>query len=344
MKAAIYNPYLDTFGGGERYSLCFAIALNKLGYNVDLFWHDTSIKDKLESRFGLSLKKINIVHDIRKGNGYDLCFWVSDGSIPLMSARRNFIHFQVPFKGVDGRSLINKMKLFRVKEVICNSNFTKSVIDNEYGINSIVLYPPVSVSDFKASKTKEDIILSVGRFSQLAQAKRQDVLVSAFKKLYVKHKEFQNFKLILIGGADIGADKYVKNLIRLSEGFPIEIYTSVDYEIVKNYYAKAKIFWTASGFGVDEIKYPQKVEHFGISLVEAMASGTVVFAYNAGGHKEIVSDGVDGFLWREQSQLVKKTAEIFSNVNLQKQVSKNATKKAKQFSLEVFFKKVKEIV
>src|SRR3972149_3581918 len=103
MRAAIYNPYLDTLGGGERYSLVFAKVLIEVGYDVYVQWKDSEIQKLLEKRFGIDLSKINFVKDINRGDGYDLCFWVSDGSIPLLRARKTFLHFQVPFKGVNGK-------------------------------------------------------------------------------------------------------------------------------------------------------------------------------------------------------------------------------------------------
>src|SRR3989344_5873987 len=120
MRAAIYNPYLDTLGGGERYTMAFAKVLNELGYRVDVQWSDLKIKKQLEERFGINLKDINFVKDINRGNGYDVCFWVSDGSIPILYSRQNFLHFQTPFNDVNGRSLLNRMKLFRIEKIICN--------------------------------------------------------------------------------------------------------------------------------------------------------------------------------------------------------------------------------
>jgi hypothetical protein len=166
MKAAIYNPYLDTLGGGERYTLAFATALAKKGWRVDLEWKDDGIKGKLESRFGVDLKNINIVDDTKRGDGYDLCFWVSDGSIPTLKSRNNILHFQVPFHDVNGKSLLNKMKLFRINKIVCNSFFTKKVIDNEYGVNSVVVYPPVPADQIKI-KRKENSIYCNNRIKQL---------------------------------------------------------------------------------------------------------------------------------------------------------------------------------
>ncbi|MCX6704821.1 MAG: hypothetical protein NT162_00575, partial [Candidatus Woesebacteria bacterium] len=168
MRAAIYNPYLDTLGGGERYTMTFAKVLAKNGYQVDVEWKDIRIKKILENRFGFNLDGINIVDCINKGDGYDLCFWVSDGSIPILHARNNILHFQVPFHDVGGKSLINKMKFFRINKIVCNSLFTKRIIDREYGVESLVIHPPVDTLSIKP-KRKEKIILFVGRFSQILQ-------------------------------------------------------------------------------------------------------------------------------------------------------------------------------
>jgi glycosyltransferase involved in cell wall biosynthesis len=335
-KAAIYNPYLNTLGGGERYSLSFAKALADNGWVVDVEWKDNSIKEKLEQRLGMDLSKVNFVSDVKKGSGYDLCFWVSDGSIPLLHSRKNFLHFQVPFHDVDGRSLFNRMKLFRINKIICNSKFTKNVIDQEFGVDSIVLYPPIDVSKIKPRR-KENIILYVGRFSKLVQSKRQDILITAFKKF---SKKVSGWKLILAGGSDVGGREFVQELREKSKGYDIEILEGVDFKILVELYGKARFFWSASGFGVNEKKNPEQVEHFGITIVEAMAGGAVPLVYNAGGGKEIINNGKDGFLWNSVNQLVKKTEELINNSGSCREVSRNAVEKSKLFGNEKFNKEI----
>lgn len=329
MRAAIINPYLDTLGGGERYTLTFAEVLSKNGWNVDVGWKDPSIKNKLENRFGMDLKKINFVSDVRKGDGYDLCFWVSDGSIPLMHARNNILHFQVPFHGVNGRSLMNKMKLFRVNKVVCNSNFTKNVIDKEFGIKSIVIYPPVDTKNIK-SKRKENLILFVGRFSQILQNKGQDILIKAFKKMC--DGGLTDWKLVLAGGAEVGVGSYIESLKKISLGYPVEILESPDYETLKDLYGRTKIFWSASGFGENEDKNPEKVEHFGISVVEAMAGGAAPVIYTSGGHKEIVVSEENGFLWNSASDLIRKTQMLIADSKLLHKMALSAKKSADKYS------------
>ncbi|OGM64482.1 hypothetical protein A3A52_04910 [Candidatus Woesebacteria bacterium RIFCSPLOWO2_01_FULL_39_14] len=333
MKAAIYNPYLDTLGGGERYTMAFAKALIAEGYKVDVEWKNTAIKNRLENRFGIKLNDINFIHNIKRGDGYDVCFWVSDGSIPLLRAHKNFLHFQFPFREVNGRSLLNKMKMFRIEKIICNSYFTKSFIDKEYGVESIVIYPPIDAESFKP-KRKENIILYVGRFSQLEQTKNQHILISSFKKLYDSGDE--GWKLILAGGVEVGVDNYIEKLIRSIKEYPIEIVKSPSFDELKYLYGISRIFWSAVGYGIDENKEPKKVEHFGISVVEAMAGGLVPVIYSAGGYLEIIADGYNGFLWKTKREFLKKTKELIYNHKSIRMLSTQAKLDAKVYEYERF--------
>jgi hypothetical protein len=66
-KAAIYDPYLDTLGGGERYCLTVAEVLLKNNYDVDIFWSgDPDLVTKATRRFDLDLNGLKLVKDIFK--------------------------------------------------------------------------------------------------------------------------------------------------------------------------------------------------------------------------------------------------------------------------------------
>lgn len=341
MKAAIYNPYLDTLGGGERYSMAVAQVFAKAGYRVDVQWKNSAIKVKLENRFGINLEGVNFVGDIKKGDLYDICFWVSDGSIPLLRSRKNLLHFQIPFAGVNGKTILNKMKLFRINEIICNSYFTKKIIDREYGVISKVIYPPVDVLNIKPRR-KQNLIVAIGRFSQLTQAKRQDVLIKTFKKMC--DRGLKNWKFILAGGVDVGVGNYLDKLKKLTVDYPIEILENPDYKKIKELYGRAKIFWSASGYGVDENKEPKKVEHFGIAVVEAMAAKAVPVIFNSGGHKETVSDSNNGFFWVSTKQLISKTNKLINESHLLRELSLRAHRDSNIFSYDVFEKNINKII
>jgi glycosyltransferase involved in cell wall biosynthesis len=233
------------------------------------------------------------------------------------------------------------MKLFRINHVVCNSKFTKGFIDKEFGVKSVVVYPPVDTESIKPRRKKK-MILSVGRFSQLKQAKRQDVLVKVFKKMC--DKGLKDWRLVLAGGSEVGAGEYVERLKKMADGYPIEIVEGPKYQKLLEYYGKSKIFWSASGYGVDEKKDPGGVEHFGISVVEAMAAKSVPVVFGAGGYKEIVSDGKDGLLWKNMRQLMKITQRIIKDSKELMQISERALSKSDDYSYANFERRLEAIV
>jgi len=345
VRAGIYDPYLDTLGGGERYTMTVAFCLAQKGWQVDVFWEDRGVEKRLERRLGIDLRKIKFVPDIFKEKffkkqqlirNYDLIFFLSDGSIPFLFAKKNILHFQVPFHDVGGKKPLNRIKLKKIDAVICNSRFTKKFIDQEYGVKSKVIYPPVAVKEFKPGE-KKNIILSIGRFSQLMQAKRQDVLVDTFKQMA---KSLSDWQLILAGGTDVGKDKAFEKLRKKARGLPIEIVENPPFSELKKLYAQAKIFWTAAGFGINENQKPERVEQFGITTVEAMAAGCVPIVINKGGQPEIVNHNQNGLLWNSQEELIKQTLRLIKDDKLRERLAKKAQKRAQAFSQAHFCQEI----
>lgn len=340
MRSVIYNPYLDTVGGGERYTTTVAYVLKKHRWEVDVVWREPKILDWLSERLGLNLPGINVVENSSRGMGYDLAFWLSDGSIPTLFARKNILHFQTPFQNVGGRKLFNRIKLAKIQKIVCNSKFTKGFIDKEFDVRSTVVYPPVLVSKFKPGK-KENLILFVGRFSQLQQQKRQGVLIEVFRQMY--EEGLRDWRLVIAGGSDVGRTDFVERLKKEAEGFPIDILENLPFSEIKKFYAKSKIFWSAAGFGVDEKREPEKVEHFGIAAVEAMAAGCVPLLYSAGGHKEIVSKDA-GILWKSLEELKAATLDLAGKERRRETFAKRARETAQEFSETRFEKEILKLV
>lgn len=348
MKAGFFDPYLDTVGGGERYTLTLAEHLSQKDWDVDLFWNDPKLKEKLASRLNLNFNRVNFTPIQKKlsekwkmSHQYDLFFWLSDGSVPLLLAKKNILHFQVPFHGVGGKSAWNKIKLKNIHYIVCNSFFTKKFIDKEYGVGSKVIYPPVDIEKFKPGE-KANLILSVGRFSQLLQAKRQDVLISVFKKMI--DEGLSNWKLILAGGTDIGGKQYFNQLKREAKSYPIVFLENPEFRVIQKLYRQAKIFWSASGFGIDEDREPEKVEHFGIATVEAMAAGCVPLAIGKGGAKEVIEEGKTGFFWKDEEELIKKTQGLIIHPKKIPDLSTEVVKSSQKFSRERFCREFNEII
>ncbi len=355
MRALIYDPYVDTMGGGERYVLTFALALIKAGCGVDLAWEDDTVVGQALSRFNLDISKIKINpqahHDLslsagllaryRRTKNYDLVFWVSDGSLPYLFGRKNYLHFQAPFKKIGGNPINNFLKTTRIAKLIFNSQFTASVVKPQLPfVASTVLYPPIDTESFKPGK-KENVILSVARFDSPSHAKRQDVLIEAMRKLHQQQKDYQ---LILAGAIKgEGGEDYLALLRQTAKGLPVEFVPNPDFNELKKLYAKAKIFWHAAGYGIDEKTDPEKVEHFGITTVEAMAAGCVPVVIDKGGQREIITPGT-GHLCDSVEKMVETTVDLLNSPADLDRISRQAVERAQNFNQVAFGDKVKELV
>ena len=353
-KALIFDPYLDTLGGGERYSLTVANVLTSNGYKVSLAWPSQKILESATFRFGLNLKNITadlkafelfkssgkLLKKIKITKGYDLVFFLSDGSIPFLFSKNNILHFQVPFKEIINPRNLNFIKFKLIDKFIYNSKFTQNVLEKNLPKKGMVIYPPIDTKGFKPTKGKENLILSVGRFDSPSHAKRQDILTEAFKELTKETKS--KYKLVLAGGLR-GGDRELQGLKARARNLPIEFKVSPSFEELVSLYAKAKIFWHAAGFGIDEIENPDKVEHFGMTTVEAMAAGCVPVACNKGGQKEIIVSNT-GYLWDTIPELVNHTLQLIKSPKLLEQTAKKAIKRSTDFSLKTFSESFKKII
>jgi glycosyltransferase involved in cell wall biosynthesis len=316
-KALIVSPYLDHLGGGERYMLSVAEVLESLGNEIYFAWDNLEEVNKLAGMLGIKLVSPRLDPSVKKlyfGNNpssmflatrpYDIVVYLSDGSIPLLGGKRNILHMQVPFHGVGGRSWKNQLKKRFIDHVIVNSSFTKEIIDKEYGINSTILYPPVKKVVCKSSK--ENLILSVGRFEPSLNAKKQDVLIDVWRALA---PTIPGWRLVLAGAS--ASDDWVNSLKARAEGLPIEFAVGVSYDKLCDLYGKATIYWHAAGFGIDEKKNPELTEHFGISTVEAVSALCIPLVVPRGGQTEIVSN--PDLHWNTKEELMDKTLALIAN-------------------------------
>lgn len=358
MKVGLFSPYLKTLGGGERYLLTIAQFFLNQGHEVTFYTDSPVSAAEISNRFNLDLKNIKFRPDVffnengfikrvHETSKYDWFVFLSDGSIPFSLARNNILHFQVPLK-INARNSSNKLKLSRYNEVICNSEFTKSFIDASFGVKSKVVYPPVAVEDFFSGK-KEKVILSVGRFFFTddprvpSDPKKHLIMVDNFITWHKKNSK-NGWKLILAGGSNPQSVDLLTSLKKRIGSLPIEIITDPDFPKMRDLFSKASIYWHAAGFGEDLSNHPDRAEHFGITTVEAMASGAVPIVFNGGGQAEIVTSGENGYLWNTSSELQEMTSRVIKDSSLWERLSHAAKKESQKYSTAKFFENLKAIV
>jgi len=202
---------------------------------------------------------------------------------------------------------------------IANSTHIQADIKKYYGRDSVVIYPPVDVTRFtKAHQGRRSGFVTMGR---LATAKRVDVAVEACTRL--------NLPLKVIGD---GPD-YER--LRQLAGQTITFLNKaagnwVTDEDMPDQLAGAEAFLFAS------------FDDFGISPIEAMATGTPVIAYKAGGALDYVVPGKTGEFF--DAQAADSLVAALQKFDTKKYSPGTVAAATEQFSAEKFHERMRAFI
>jgi glycosyltransferase involved in cell wall biosynthesis len=310
MNVAIFHDFMGSIGGGEKLVLTLAKALSADLYTTDL---NTDIVQKLG--YGdvnivnlgpLSktppLKQIDASMKFKRlkvDKEYD--FHVFSGNWSHYAAEKlhpNLLYCHTPvrafydlkewtIKNLDNamqrlgariwiftHKRFNERSIQHVDSIVANSENVKGRIKRFYNRDATVINPPVPTKLFEF-KEVGDFWLSVNR---LYPEKRIDLQYEIFRRL-------PDERLKIVGGSTLG-DHSKAYMSKLGDVPPnVELLGQVSREELTDLYARCKGFIATA---VDE--------DFGMTPVEAMASGKVTLATNEGGFRETLVDGVTGWL------------------------------------------------
>jgi glycosyltransferase involved in cell wall biosynthesis len=367
MKILIYDWALHTIGGGQKFDCKVAEYLSKK-HEVDILSLFPVNRKRLEEAYQLDLSKIgnfkylykkskinpNLLHLFsfkkisRIAKEYDLFYNAEEHETVKPTAKYNIIYCH--FFGLKwpkpAKNLIEFVKLLvlfliksclknHVKEydrIYCNSFYTKKWLKRIWKIDAEVIYPPINIPK-KVCNKKKKVVLSVGR---LTPDKNYEFTIECFKEIYDSGiKDYECW----IYGSNPPAEYYTK-LKKLSEGYPIKILSNPTGRELEKAYNKAKIFVQAKGYGIDEEKYPALLEHFGMTVAEAMAHCCVPVVLDKGGYRESIENNKNGFLFNTKKEAVEKIRLLINDKTLFLNMSKNARERAKKFSLERLHKEL----
>lgn len=326
LRAGCYGEHCWTVGGGTVHALQLLLPLLPY-FEVELLLPPgVPLRDRkwYIENMQIDIGNMKVAHYTPGAEDtYDV--WLSVWNQKLWPAKTpklfNLLFF--PFVELDGEGFTH----------IVNSEYTADYGRERYHSDDMVVIPPyVNVDEYKTGP-KEGMILHCSRFAlPSAYADKAHVMmIQAFKQLV--DRGLQGWKLVLAGATiDEGEEVYKNHLQKHAYGYPIEFKTNLPADDLRDLFARASVYWHATGYSVKE---PAAQEHFGITIIEGMASGAVPVVYNSGGPPEIITNGENGYLFDTLEQMVDETWNLATDPERWREMSKAARERAGFFSAEM---------
>ncbi len=216
---------------------------------------------------------------------------------------------------ISGLRVWDQTSSMRVDHFIANSPVVADRIRKYYRRDAVVIPPPVEVSRFTFDSTTrpEDYFLIVSRFMPY---KRIDLAIEACNLLQLP--------LVIIGS---GRDE---NRLKRIAGPSIRFTGRLTDEEVLHYYAHCRA-----------LILPGE-EDFGITPLEAQASGRPVIAYAAGGALASVIDNVTGTFFHKQT--LESLVEVLASFDEQKYDPQTIYNHALEFDQPRFHRRVLQFI
>jgi glycosyltransferase involved in cell wall biosynthesis len=178
-------------------------------------------------------------------------------------------------------------------------------------------------------KSDKDFILAMGRFEKI---KGFDLLLEAFHKVAQVNKKVG---LVVAGYTkDEDSQKEKRNLLDFTSKHKLD----------------QRISFKAFQLGADKIALlkdclffvcPSRTESFGLMVLEAMAAGKPIVAFDVGGLSEIVQSGINGILVKpyDTAKLAEAMFSLLDNPQLQAKMSAASKQIASGYDWSIIAKK-----
>lgn len=354
MKVSIAHDWLTNMGGAERVIINFTeiykgapvytIAYNR--DNMDIALKNIDVRTSFIQKFKNASKNhqkyfplMPIAWEQFNFNEYDVVLSSSSSCAkgivtspdtlhicychsPMRYAWEFYYEYVKEVKGIKKMLtpfLMNYMRIWdvtssnRVDYYIANSKNVAKRIWKHYRRQSDVIHPPVKGKFFSIGNVDEEYFLIVSR---LVSYKKIDLAVQAFNEL--------NIPLVIIGNGN--QLEYLKSIANDN----IRFLGRQSDDIIKEYYSKCSA-----------LIFPGE-EDFGITPLEAQASGRPVIAYGKGGALETIIDGETGLFFNEQKvEALKQAVKKFTKLKFNKTTIREH---ALMFDEEIFMRKIKQYV
>jgi len=371
LHIAVLHAFYDILGGGEKLSLMLTKALVDDGHTVDVITTTKVDNNRMKSLFGTSLDELGAriiidtdigaekLRDVLKGRfvrlrrliaykkffekyidmnreKYDVL--IDTQSNAMSGADICYIHFPAIIEYSIGRpgihwKLYNMIvkyyanKYFRryVGRVLTNSTWTASMIYRAYNVLADIVYPPVDI----------DTYISYCNENRCTHDEKTIVTVSRFTPEKNLHhivylaKLMSDYRFYIIGSTNKYSRPVITYIRKLVADLGVE-----NVELVINAPLRRKLEIMARA---RYYLHPPFPEHFGMSIVEAMATGLVPIVYRDGGaYYDIVGRVDDRLSYINIANVADIIRSIDSNSTLYMMLSKRSAEVSRIFSYDRF--------
>ena len=304
-------------------------------------------------KFGIYQRSLTALHVARFRKKFDLTINTHGDVMPL-PVDITYLHFPVfallaeepwkyyakYFKSLFWRAYFEPYRImqkhlarfmFSRSFLLTNSSFSRNVIRRYIQSDALIIYPPVEVDDYlKVSKNldREDAVISISRFSP-----EKNLHLIPFIA-----KQLPEISFYVVGSVrGFRSVEYYNRILTLIKKMAlknVKLYPNASYEKKLEILSRCKVFLHLMPY-----------EHFGISVVEGMASGCIPVVHKSGGQwLDIVSQGKFGVGYDTLSidiiaNAISRALAAWSPESVEK-----IRKRARYFSSENFEKKIIRIV
>lgn len=305
-KATIYTSYLQRFPFAKRRHQLYLGLMPHVFEQFNLDDYDLVISSSHSCAKGIITKPqtlhISYCHSPMRYAWENSINYIKEYEInPLLKTLAPFFIHKI--------RMWDRLSADRVDNFIANSNYVKDRISKFYRKPSTVIHPFIDVKKYKVNSKRDQFYLAVGR---LTAYKKFDLIIETFNRLRLPLKI-------------VGTGVSLKKLKAMAHP-NIEFLGYVSDEQLHELYQKARA-----------LIFPQ-IEDFGITPLEAMATGCPVIAYGQGGALETVIDDETGILFKQQNvHTLMGALEKFQKKSFDTQTIR---KHAEQFDRSVFNDKI----
>jgi len=356
MKIAIFYDWINIIGGGEKLILTLARglgadvittdlnmdAVRKLGFeDVKIISIGETINLPVLKQISLSMRFVmcdfskdydffifsnNFSHFAARKHKPNMWYCFSPPRIfydlfYLFSEKEPFTRRMIFKIWVSIHKSISMKFINHVECFVAISENIRKRIKKYYGKDSIVVYPVIDISRYRFKKYG-DFWLSVNR---LYPEKRIDLQVNAFRQM-------PDEKLVIVGDFKKGdySEKYMSEILKdLPDN--VKLVGSIAQDELIELYATCKGHITTA---MDE--------DFGLTPVEAMASGKPTVAVREGGYLETIEEGVTGLLVDVNEKAIINGVKLISRDP--GKYKNDCENRAKDFDIPAFIKKMEIII